>query len=90
MVVGLTAEMVKTWSEGHRVEERWTPVTDGYPPLGTRVMVYFARELEPYMDVWRYDGVNQYFAARTRAPRHQCVTHWRYLPAPPMEVGSGK
>lgn len=69
----------------------WTSVKDAYPAKGQRVLVWFGDEPEPYMDVWKYDGENQYFRPGPRkkghenALPHQCVTHWELLPPPPVQ-----
>jgi hypothetical protein len=61
----------------------WTSVKDGLPEKGQHVLVYFSNEAEAYMDVWLYDGVNQYFRGRPSKYPRQDVTHWQPLPAPP-------
>lgn len=66
----------------------WISVKDRYPHPGTKVLVYFADELCPYMGVWRYDTVNRYFRPEPSrdVPLRQCVTHWMILPDPPEGV----
>ena len=54
-----------------QLEKQWIPVSERYPKLDERVLVWFGGDAVPYMDVWKYDG--------------DCVTHWQPLPAPPLE-----
>jgi hypothetical protein len=67
----------------------WISVKDRYPSLGSKVLVWFGDEVQPYMDCWTYTGDNGYFRLPRKrcyyAQTHQCVTHWMPLPAPPEE-----
>jgi hypothetical protein len=71
-----------------RVREcEWISVSERYPKLGQQVLVWFAGEAEPHMDLWTYSGENQYFMAKTRAKNSERVTHWQPLPEPPRVSG---
>jgi hypothetical protein len=61
----------------------WISVKDGLPERGKKVLVWFANEAEPYMDVWRYDGANQYFREKPSKYPLRDVTHWQPQPDPP-------
>jgi hypothetical protein len=73
----------------------WIDVREKFPDVGQEVLVWFDESSEPYMAVWKYDGMNQYFcpfspapfkksARLAQPPPAQRVTHWMPLPDPPV------
>ena len=72
-----------------QLAEQWIPVSERYPKLDERVLVWFGGDAAPYMDVWEYNGYNPYFRPRTPRSKEKiprCVTHWQSLPAPPEDA----
>jgi hypothetical protein len=67
---------------------KWISVKDGYPVPGSIWLVWFGNAPTPYMDVWIYDGSNQYFRERKPGPMEQCVTHYCRRPEPPTKEAS--